>query len=190
MPLPFVHCCNSAGAMLQTKMHMDGVRAGIILYGLTPGPGLEFMQDFQPVLSFYSTVSMVKHIRAGETISYGRTFTASQDMTVATVSVGYADGYPRALSNRGRVLIHGMFAPVVGRVCMDQLVVDVSAVPGVKTGDRVTLIGRDGENCIPTEELAVRSGTINYEIVCGIGYRVPRVYIRNGKIESVLDRLV
>ena len=176
--------------MLQTKMHMDGVRAGIILYGLTPGPGLEFMQDFQPVLSFYSTVSMVKHIRAGETISYGRTFTASQDMTVATVSVGYADGYPRALSNRGRVLIHGMFAPVVGRVCMDQLVVDVSAVPGVKTGDRVTLIGRDGENCIPTEELAVRSGTINYEIVCGIGYRVPRVYIRNGKIESVLDRLV
>lgn len=188
--LPFVHCCNSAGTMLQTEKPGDGVRAGIILYGLTPSPGLEFIKDFRPVLSLYSTVSMVKTIRAGESVSYGRTFTAEREMTVATVSAGYADGYPRALSNKGRVLIRGRFASVIGRVCMDQFVVDVSAIPGVEEGDRVTLIGREGENAVPVEEIAALTGTINYEVVCDIGYRVPRIYMQNGEVESVLDHLV
>lgn len=187
--LPFVHCCNSAAAMQRREMHADGVRMGIALYGLTPNPGLAFMKSFRPVLSFYSTVSMVKCIRAGETVSYGRTFTALRNMKVATVSAGYADGYPRALSGKGRVLIHGAYAPVIGRICMDQFVVDVSDIAGVKEGDRVTLIGRDGENSVPAEEVAALAGTINYEIVCGIGYRVPRVYIQNGKVEGILDRL-
>lgn len=184
------HCCNSAGLMLHSDKHMDAMRAGIILYGLTPNKGLEFINEFKPVMSFKSTVSMVKNIKKGEFVSYGRTFTADSDMRVATVAVGYADGYPRAASNKGRVLIKGEFARIIGRVCMDQLVVDVSHIDGVREGDTVTLFGRDGENVIPAEEIADIVGTINYETVCDIGYRVPRVYIKDGAVESVLDRLV
>lgn len=188
--LPFCHCCNSAGTMLHEQMHLDGMRVGIILYGLTPNPGLEFIDKFRPVMSFRSSVSMIKKIFPGETISYGRTFTAEREMTVATVSVGYADGYPRSASNKGRVIVRGGFAPIVGRVCMDQLIVDVTDIAGVCEGDTVTLFGTDGAISIPTEEVAAYSGTINYETVCGVGSRVPRVYIKDGKIESVLNRLV
>lgn len=188
--LPLCHCCNSAGAMLHRDKHMDALRAGIILYGLTPNSGLEFIDDFKPMMSFRSSVSMVKSIKKGEFVSYGRTFSAPCDMTVATVSAGYADGYPRAASNKARVLINGQFASIIGRICMDQFIVDVSDIPNVKMGDTVTLFGRDGDKTLPVEELAQIAGTINYETVCDVGMRVPRVYIKNGEVESVLDRLI
>lgn len=190
VPLPVCHCCNSAATMLHADKHLNGMRAGIILYGLTPNPGLEFIDRFQPVMSLKSTVSMVKRIHAGETVSYGRTFAAAEDMDVATVSIGYADGYPRTASNKGRVLIHGRYAPVVGRVCMDQLIVDVSGIPDVREGDVVTMFGTDGGFNISAEEVAGYADTINYETVCDVGLRVPRVYLKGGSVESVLNRLI
>lgn len=188
--LPLCHCCNSAGTMLHADKHMDAMRAGIILYGLTPNAGLEFIDDFRPVMEFKSTVSMVKTIQKGDYVSYGRTYQAEGDRVLATVSVGYADGYPRVASGKGRVLVRGQFAPIIGRVCMDQMMIDVTDIPGVQSGDTVTLFGRDGENVLPAEELARLAGTINYETVCDVGPRVPRVYIQDGEIESVLNRLV
>lgn len=171
------HCCNSAAICLDYEKHFDVCRPGIILYGLTPSAGLELKEDFRPVMTLKSVVSMVKTVRAGDTVSYGRTFRAPHDMRIATVSAGYADGYPRLLSGKGEVLINGMRAPIVGRICMDQLSVDVSSVPGVAQGDEVILFGGG----LPIEELAELCGTINYEIVCGITQRVPRVAVRSGK---------
>ena len=149
-------------------------RAGIILYGLTPSADMDLKLDFKPVMTFKSVVSFVKEINAGTCVSYGRTFKAPHNMRIATVSAGYADGYPRALSNKGFVLIGGKRANIVGRVCMDQLCVDVTDIDGVKMGDEVTLFGSD----LPVEELASLAGTINYEIVCGISPRVPRIIIK------------
>lgn len=188
--LPVCHCCNSAGLMLHADKHMDAMRAGIILYGLTPNAGLAFIDDFKPVMELKSTVSMVKTLKAGDYVSYGRTFQAPHDCVVATVAVGYADGYPRVASGKGRVLIHGQFAPILGRVCMDQMMIDVTDIENVQMGDTVTLFGRDGDRQLPAEELAKLAGTINYETVCDVGPRVPRVYIQGGKIEHVLNRLV
>ena len=146
-------------------------RAGIVLYGLTPSIDLELPQDFKPVMSFKSVVSQVKNIRCGDTVSYGRTFKAQKDMTIATISAGYADGYYRLLSNKASVLINGKRAKIIGRVCMDQFCVDVSDIPDVKRGYEVVLFG-DG---LPVEELADIVGTINYELVCAVSSRVIRV---------------
>ena len=146
-------------------------RAGIILYGLTPSSDLELSQNFTPVMEFKSVVSQVKTIRKGDTVSYGRTFLADKDMTIATISCGYADGYPRLLSNKGYVLINGQKAAIIGRVCMDQFCVDVSNIPNVNRGDEVLLWGKD----LPVEELADTIGTINYELVCGVSSRVTRI---------------
>ncbi len=167
------HCCNSAAFCLDSDKHYDICRPGIILYGLTPSADLKLDIDFKPVMTVKSVVSMVKKIKAGDTVSYGRTFVAEKDMTVATVTAGYADGYPRALSNKGRVIIRGKSAPIIGRVCMDQLSVDVSGIDGVVQGDEVILFGNE----LPVEEIAELCGTINYEIVCGISPRVPRVMV-------------
>ncbi|MGN1319789.1 MAG: alanine racemase [Acutalibacteraceae bacterium] len=167
----FKHCCNSAALCQDSQKHLDMCRAGIILYGLTPSPNLKLTQDFIPVMSFKSVVSQVKKICKGDTVSYGRTFKAEKPMTIATVTAGYADGYPRMLSNRGSVLINGMRAHIVGRVCMDQFCVDVTNIPNVKQDDEVLLFGKD----LPVEELAEICETINYEIVCGISNRVKRI---------------
>lgn len=167
------HCCNSAALCLDKDKHMDLCRPGIILYGLTPADGLSLPFELQPVMTLKSVVSMVKDISVGDTVSYGRTFKATKPMRVATVTAGYADGYPRALSNCGEVLIHGVRAPIIGRVCMDQLTVDVSHIPDISIGDEVILFGKE----LPVEELARLCGTINYEIVCGISPRVPRKVI-------------
>ncbi len=166
------HCNNSAGVLTQRAAQTDAVRAGIILYGLTPDTGMELPADFRPVMSLYSTVSMVKTVAAGETVSYGRTYRAEGARTIATVSAGYADGVPRLLSNRGSVLIRGKRASIVGRVCMDQFCVDVTDIPDVKMGDTVTVFGPG----LSVDEVAQAAETINYEIVCGISKRVPRVY--------------
>ncbi len=170
----FKHCCNSAAFCLDNDKHLDVCRTGIILYGLTPSKELTLKQDFRPVMTVKSVVSLVKEVKAGTLISYGRTFKAPRDMRIATVSAGYADGYPRKLSSKGYVLIGGKRANIVGRVCMDQMCVDISDIDGVKMGDEVTLFGKE----LAVEELATAADTINYEIVCGISSRVPRIIIK------------
>ena len=172
----YKHCCNSAAICKDDDKHLNMCRAGIILYGLTPSSELELEQDFIPVMSFKSVVSQVKTIHKGDTVSYGRTFKAEKDMQIATVSAGYADGYSRLLSNRGYVLINGKRANIVGRVCMDQLCVDVSGIDGVKRDDEVLLFGKD----LPVEIPAEIIGTINYELVCAVSSRVKRI-AKNGQ---------
>lgn len=169
--IPYRHCCNSAALCLDREKHSTLCRAGIILYGLKPD-GCQHL-DFKPVMTVKSVVSMVKEIRKGETVSYGRTFTAEKPMRVATVSAGYGDGYPRLLSNRGQVLIHGVRAPIVGRVCMDQFMVDVSHIENVAVEDEVVLFGEGLE----LQELAELVGTIHYELACNVSPRVPRVAV-------------
>ena len=174
LTLKICHCCNSAGLLLDTDKHLDLCRPGIILYGLTPSSNLKLKEDFIPVMTLKSVVSMVKEINAGDTVSYGRTFKAERKMKIATVAAGYADGYPRSLSNKAYVLIKGKKAKILGRVCMDQMSVDVTDIDNVALGDEVILFGKD----LPAHKLADMCGTINYEIVCGISPRVPRIIKR------------
>ena len=168
------HCCNSAGTILDNDKHLDMARGGISLYGLSPSSNLNLEDDLIPVMTVKSVVSLVKEISAGDTVSYGRTFKCEKPMKIATVTAGYADGYPRLLSNQGYVYINGHRADIVGRVCMDQMCVDVTDIPDVKMGDEVLLFGKD----LKVDALADLCGTINYEIVCGISPRVPRVILK------------
>lgn len=188
LQIPMKHCSNSAAIVELPEMNMDAVRCGIILYGLYPSEEVsKEIVKLQPALSLYSHVVYLKTIHAGQSVSYGATFTADKDMKVATIPVGYGDGYPRSLSNKGYVLIHGQKAPILGRVCMDQFMVDVSHIPELQEGDKVTLIGRDGEEHISAELLGDMSGRFNYELVCDLNKRIPRVYIRHGEVVSTKD---
>ncbi len=185
---PIRHCSNSAGIVELKDANMDMVRAGITLYGLWPSE--EVSRDIislKPVLSLKSHIVYVKEISKGTCVSYGGTFQAKDDMRIATIPVGYGDGYPRSLSNKGSVLIQGKRAAVLGRVCMDQFMVDVTDIPAAKEGDEVTLIGRDGEAIITMEELGALSGRFNYELACDLGKRIPRVFYRKGKIMDTKD---
>ena len=186
---PIHHCCNSAGTLMYPEMHMDMVRPGIILYGLAPSEDCAALSavELRPSMEFYTCVSMVKDIAEGTTVSYGRCYTAHRPTRVATVPVGYADGYERELSNKSRVLVRGQYAPVIGRVCMDQMMLDVTHIPGVSPGDVVTIVGEDGGKRLTFDEMARLSGTISYEKVCLIGKRVPRIYRQNGKDVGVVD---
>lgn len=185
----YKHCANSAGIIELTKDQFNLVRAGIISYGMWPSE--EVKKDIvkiKPILSLKSHVVYVKEVEPGTSISYGSTWTAKEKRKIATVPVGYGDGYPRSLSNKGYVLIKGHKAPIVGRVCMDQLMVDVTEIPEeVQTGDRVTLIGQDGEYTITAEQLGDLSGRFNYELVCDLGNRIPRIYHKDGKIKEIRD---
>lgn len=188
---PIRHCANSAAVFDYPLSHLDMVRAGVVLYGLCPSEKLRARPDLRPVLSLRSVVSHVKTLLPGATVSYGRKFTADREMRVATVPVGYADGYPRALGPGGAVvLIRGQRCPVLGRICMDQLMADVTGVSGAAMGDRVTLIGRDGDEEITADEVARWEDTINYEVVCALSKRVPRVYLKGGKVESIYNQLL
>ncbi len=179
--IPYRHCANSAGIIDLPQTHMDLVRAGIILYGLWPSEEVQKERiDLQPVLELLSHVAYVKQLEAGKSISYGGTYTTKKTQTIATIPAGYGDGYPRSLSNQGYVLIHGKIAPIVGRVCMDQFMVDVTDIPQVKTGDKVVLVGKDGEEVITLETLAQLSGRFHYEFTCCLSKRIPRVYYKNG----------
>lgn len=169
------HCCNSAGVLNHKEMHLDAVRPGIILYGLTPDSSMDISKDFKPVMTFKSVVSLVKNVKAGETVSYGNTHTFERDSKIATVTAGYADGVLRLLSNRGRVMVCGKYANIVGRICMDQFCIDVTDIDDVKIGDVVTLFGEG----LPVEEFAANADTINYEVVCGLTKRVPKVLIED-----------
>ena len=165
-----VHCDNSAAICLNEYM-MDMVRPGIILYGLKPSHDFNTRLNLIPVMTLKSVVSFVKTVEAGTSIGYGRTYKAKSAMKIATVATGYADGYPRALSNKGEVLIHGKRAKVVGNICMDQLMVDVTGIEDVKTGDEVILWGKE----LPLDDIAKTCGTISYEICCNVSPRVPRI---------------
>lgn len=176
--IPLKHVCNSAGIMEFDDFRYDMVRSGIVTYGMYPSEEVRKERlDLIPALEWKSRVIHVKEVGNGLGVSYGATYVTHEGRTrIATVSAGYADGYPRALSSKGRVLIHGQYAPILGRVCMDQFMVDVSGIPDVRVEDVVTLVGRDGENSISIEEIADPAARFNYEMACGISRRVTRVY--------------
>lgn len=175
--IPVKHICNSAGIMEFDDHRFDMVRSGIITYGLYPSEEVKKERlDLKPAISWYAHVTHVKTAPAGAGVSYGATYVTEKPTRIATIGLGYADGYFRSLSNKGYVLIRGQKAPIIGRICMDQFMVDVSEIADVAVEDVVTLIGRDGDQYISVEEIADLAGSFNYEFVCDIGKRVPRVY--------------
>lgn len=184
----YEHCANSAAIIDVPEANFDLVRAGISTYGLYPSEEVNKENvRLKPAMTLKSHVAFVKDIEPGTPISYGGTFVSDKKMRIATIPVGYADGYPRNLSNVGYVLIRGKKAPILGRVCMDQFMVDVSHIDGASFGDKVTLIGKDGNETITVEDLAELSGRFNYEFICDLGKRIPRVFVRNGKISEQVD---
>lgn len=178
LDIPLKHCANSAAIMELPETRMDLVRAGIALYGLWPSEEMDRSRiSLRPLFRLYSHIVYVKTVPAGTPVSYGGTYVTKKKQRIATIPVGYGDGYPRGLSGKGDVLIRGRRAPVLGRVCMDQFMVDVTDIPEAKEGDLVTLIGRDGKEEITMEELGDISGRFNYELACDLGSRIPRVYM-------------
>ncbi|MCD7725016.1 MAG: alanine racemase [Clostridiales bacterium] len=186
--IPVKHCSNSAGIIELPEANMDLVRAGITLYGLWPSAEVSRERILlRPVLSLKSHIVYIKDVEANVAVSYGGTYVTSQKLRVATIPVGYGDGYPRGLSNKGYVLLRGRKAPIIGRVCMDQFMVSLENIPDARQGDEVTLIGGDGAEAITMEALGELSGRFNYELACDLGKRIPRVFTRQGKIVSVKD---
>lgn len=182
------HISNSAGIMEAPEVQMDMVRNGICLYGLYPSEEVQKERlPLKPAMELKAYVSYVKTLEPGVEIGYGGTYTTTKKTRVATIPVGYADGYSRCLSGKGSVLIHGKKAPILGRVCMDQFMVDVTDIDNVCVGDRVTLFGKDGDSCITIEEISAMAHSFNYEFVCDIGKRIPRVYYRHGKVIETKD---
>ncbi len=187
--IPIRHCSNSAGIVESLESnHMDMVRAGIAIYGMYPSDEVDHESvKLTPAMEIKSCITYIKEIEAGTAVSYGGTFVADHTMKVATIPVGYGDGYVRSLSGKGDVLIRGKRAAILGRICMDQFMVDVTDIPDVQEDDEVTLLGRDGDECITMEELAEKSGGFHYEMICDIGKRVPRVYLKDGKVVGTKD---
>lgn len=186
--IPVKHCSNSAGIVELPEANMDAVRAGITIYGLWPSA--EVARDIvplQPVMSLKSHIVYIKEAEAGTAVSYGGIYVTPKKMKIATIPVGYGDGYPWGVSNRGYVLIRGRRAPILGRVCMDQFMVGVEDIPEAEEGDEVTLIGIDGREQITIEELGEMSGRFSYELACDLGKRIPRVYVKGGKVVATKD---
>ena len=175
--LQHLHFMNSAATCYRNSERSTLSRAGIILYGLHPDVSLDIPELLEPLMELKAVISHVKTVKEGDCISYGRTFAADHEMRIATVTIGYADGYSRLLSSKGEILVHGKRCKITGRVCMDQLMIDVSDVPEAKAGDIVTRIGKEGTDRSTADDLAQMYGTIGYEVVCGISKRVPRIYI-------------
>lgn len=184
--VPLIHAANSAATMRLPEAHFGAVRIGIAMYGLDPSQEWPPVFEIKPALTLKSIVSRVRRLPAGAGISYGRTYVTDHPTTVALIPVGYGDGYHRILSNQGSVLIHGMRAPILGRVCMDQFVVNVDQIPNVKQDDEVVLIGRQGDGIIRAEELAKLAGTINYEVTTSLLPRVKRIHTHSGLPEENL----
>ena len=187
--IPIRHCSNSAGIIESLESnHMDMVRAGIAIYGMYPSDEVDHNSvKLTPAMEIKSCITYIKEIEAGTAVSYGGTFVADHTMKVATIPVGYGDGYVRSRSGKGDVLIHGKRAAILGRICMDQFMVDVTDIPDVQEDDEVTLLGSDGAECITMEELAEKSGGFHYEMICDIGKRIPRVYLKDGKVVGTKD---
>lgn len=180
--IPIRHCSNSAAIMQFREANLDMVRAGISLYGLRPSDDVKKEPvRLRAVMELKSHITYVKWVGPGVAVSYGGTFVTKRATRIATIPVGYADGYPRGLSNKGQVLIRGRRAPILGRICMDQFMVDVTGIPEAAEFDEVTLLGRDGEEYISAEELGSLSGRFNYELACEISKRVPRLYLHHGR---------
>lgn len=176
------HCSNSAAIIDMPDVNRGLVRMGIALYGMYPSADVNMKTiNLKPAIELKSHVTMVKTVPAGNEVGYGGTYVTNRPTKIATVSIGYGDGYPRALSSKGYVIINGIKAPIIGRVCMDQIMIDVTAVSDVSRGDVVTLIGSDGDEYISVEEIAELAGSFNYEFVCDLGKRIPRNYYYNGK---------
>lgn len=183
LEIPICHCSNSAGIIRMPEANLNAVRAGVILYGLYPSEDVEKEPvPLKPVMELKSHIAYIKTVEAGVQISYGGTFTTQRKTRVATIPVGYADGYARGLSNKGSVLIHGKRAPILGRVCMDQFMVDVTDIPQAQELDEVVLLGRSKDEQITMEELGELSGRFNYEFACCISKRVPRIYFKGGQV--------
>lgn len=188
--IPIKHMCNSAGIIDFDDDFLNMARSGIMTYGLYPSEEVDKSKlELHPALQIKSHIAFIKEVGEGFTVSYGSTFTSKGKMKIATIPVGYGDGYPRALSNKGRVIINGKFADIIGRVCMDQFMIDITDIPDAKQGGEVTLIGKDGNNFISVEDVADNAYSFNYEFCCGINRRVPRVYIKNGKYYKTVDYL-
>ena len=184
----FYHCSNSAGIIDVKEANLDLVRAGISTYGLYPSSEVKKENvPLKPAMELFSHVAHVKWVKEGTPVSYGGTFITKRPTKIATIPVGYGDGYPRSLSNKGYVLIHGKKAPILGRVCMDQFMVDATEIDDVKYADKVTLVGCDGNEKLPVETLSDLSGRFNYEFVCDLGKRIPREFIRHGEVVEQMD---
>lgn len=180
--IPVKHVSNSAGIIEMPEVNLDMVRDGISVYGMYPSEEVNKEKlPLTPAMEIISYISFIKTLEKDVEIGYGGTFTTTRETKVATIPVGYADGYPRSLSNKGCILVNGQRAPIIGRICMDQFMVDITDIKDVHENDKVTLIGHDGDGYISIEEMADLSGSFNYEFVCDIGKRVPKVYYRNGK---------
>ncbi|GAA3400965.1 alanine racemase [Paenibacillus hodogayensis] len=176
--VPIKHCCNSAGAMRYPHMHLDMVRIGIALYGLHPSEHTRLpAYPLLPALGLKTKIAYLKHTLPGQPVGYGCTFVPSRDSRIATIPIGYADGLSRLLSGKGTALVHGVRTPYVGKVCMDQMMLDVTDIPDVQVHDEVVLYGCTGNECVTVDEIASLIGTINYEVVCALGSRVPRIYL-------------
>jgi alanine racemase len=185
LSFPVCHAANSGGILAGEKYHLDMVRAGIIIYGLDPSTEICARElGFIPAMSVKAKVSMVKRVEKGSSVGYGRAFFAPNDMIVATVPIGYADGFLRRMSNGGRVLASGQYAPVIGNVCMDQFMVDASAAQGLKASDEAVILGFQKGNAITAGEMARVSGTISYEIACGFSARMPRIFINESIVQA------
>lgn len=176
------HIANSGAICDLIQYRLDMVRAGIIIYGMYPSEQVEKTVALKPAMSLKTHISCIKQVDEGVSISYGRHFFTKRKSVIATVPVGYADGYSRIMSSKARVIVGGEYAPQVGNICMDQFMIDITDIKGVSVGDEVILMGESGEKAVYCEELADLQGTINYEVVCSVGKRVPRVYIRNGQV--------
>lgn len=177
--IPLKTFANSAAIMEIPAAHFDMVRPGIILYGCYPSGEVDKSQlSIKPVMSVKANILHLKRVQPGFSVSYGRKFTAERESLIATLALGYADGYPRFLSGKGRVIVNGVYAPVAGNICMDQCMVDVTDVPGVKLGDEAVIMGSQGALTISADEIGEKTGTINYEIVCAFGQRLPKIYVK------------
>lgn len=185
LEVSIVHAANSASLLDLRESHFNMVRPGLVIYGMYPSRWVKRQIEVKPVMTFKARVAHLNSIAKGETVSYGRTYTAPKDCAVAVISVGYGDGYSRALSNKGQVLIRGKRFNIVGLVCMDLTMVDVTGHPEIRVGDEVILMGKSGEQEITADDLARLSGTISYDVTCSVGPRVPRVFIKQGKAVKV-----
>jgi len=190
--IPIKHVANSAAILQYPETHLDMVRPGVILYGMMPSDEVEGSDiDLRPAMTLKANITMVKEVEPDTSISYGRMFTTSRKTQIATVPIGYADGYTRLLSNKGHMLVHGKRVPVLGRICMDQCMVDISDIEEeVHVGDEVVIFGTQNGETVSIEELAGQIGTINYELVSIIGKRIPRAYIKDGEISNILNYLI
>ncbi|MBP3633112.1 MAG: alanine racemase [Oscillospiraceae bacterium] len=180
------HCCNSGATLMYPEFAMDMIRPGILTYGVNPSEDTKGILELRPMLSLYTSVSQVRQIPAGTDVSYGRTYKTEGDRRLAVLAIGYADGLQRRLSGSVKFMVRGKFVPVVGRICMDMCMVDVTDVPDVQPGNEVMIIGTE----LPCEDMAYRLDTIAYEILCGINKRIPRIYYQNGKTSEILQYIV